>query len=103
MQLVKSCWVEINPCNGKAPILIGSIYRHPGANIEEFTKHLDDLIIKLQKRYQLYILGDMNIDFFKYNDYTQTEECLDMLHSNNNSPIITKPTRIILLIIWLFL
>ena len=94
MQLVESCWVEINPCNGNAPILIGSIYRHPGANIEEFTKHIDDLIIKLQKRYQLYILGDMNIDFFKYNHHTQTEEYLDMLHSNNNSPIITKPNSI---------
>ena len=36
----------------------------------------------------------MNIDFLKYNYHTQTEEYLDMLHSNNISPIITKPTRI---------
>ena len=48
MQLVELCWVEIDPCNGKAPIFIRSIHRHPGANIEEFTKHFDDLIIKLQ-------------------------------------------------------
>ena len=95
MQPFESCWVEIDPCNSKAHVLIGSIYRRPGANIEEFTKHLDDLIIKLKNRYQLYILGDMNIDFLKYNHHTQTEECLDMLHSNNISPIITKPTRII--------
>ena len=95
MQLVELCWVEIDPCNGKAPIFIRSIHKHPGANIEEFTKHFDDLIIKLQNRYQLYILGDMNIDFLKYNHHTQTEEYLDMLHSNNISPIITKPTRII--------
>ena len=47
VQLVKLCWVEINPYNGKAPILIGSIYRHPGAHVEEFTKYLDYLIIKL--------------------------------------------------------
>ena len=94
VQLVELCWVEINPYNGKAPILIGSIYRHPGALVEEFTKYLDYLIIKLQNRYQLYILGDMNIDFLKYNHHTQTEEYLDMLHSNNISPIITKPTRI---------
>ena len=94
MQLVESCWVEINPCNGKSPILIGSIYRHPGANMEEFAKQLDDLIKKVQNRYQLYILGDMNIDFLKYNSHALTEEYLDMLHSNNISPIITKPTRI---------
>ena len=36
----------------------------------------------------------MNIDFLKYNYHTQTEEYLDMLHSNNISSIITKPTRI---------
>ena len=34
------------------------------------------------------------VDFVKYNYHTQTEEYLDMLHSNNISPIITKPTRI---------
>ena len=89
MQLVESCWVEINPCNGKSPILIGSIYRHPGANIEEFAKQLDDLIKKVQNTYQLYILGDMNIDFLKYNSHALTEEYLDMLHSNN-----ILPTRI---------
>lgn len=94
MQLVESCWVEIGPYNGKAPLLISSIYRHPGANIEEFTKQLDDLIKELQNRYQLYILGDMNIDFVKYNHHAQTEEYLDMLHSNNILPIITKFTRI---------
>ena len=36
----------------------------------------------------------MNKDFLKYNHHTQTKEYLDMLHSNNISPIITKPTRI---------
>ena len=36
----------------------------------------------------------MNIDFLKYNHHAQTEEYLDMLHSNNISAIITKPTRI---------
>jgi len=46
MQLVESWWVEIDPCNGKAPILIGSIDRQPGVNIEEFAKQLDDLIKK---------------------------------------------------------
>ena len=36
----------------------------------------------------------MNIDFLKYNHHTQTQEYLNMLHSNNISPVITKPTRI---------
>ena len=39
MQLVESCWAEIDPCNGKSP-----------RNIEEFAKQLDDLIKKVQAR-----------------------------------------------------
>ena len=78
---------EVDTCNDKVPILlIGSMYRHPGANIEEFTKQLDDLINRLQNRYQLYILGDMNIDFLKYNSHSQTEKCLTLSIRGNLSP-----------------
>lgn len=95
MQLVESCWAEIDPCNGKAHVLIGCIYRHPSANIEEFTSQFDELIKRFnQNKYQLYILGDMNIDFLKYNIHSQTNDYLDMLYSNNLLPIITKPTRL---------
>ena len=41
-------------------------------------------------KYQLYILGDMNIDFFKCDSHPPTEAYLDMLYSNNLLPIITK-------------
>lgn len=95
MQLVESCWAEIDPCNGKAHVLIGCIYRHPSANIEEFTSQFDELIKRFnQNKYQLYILGDMNIDFLKYNIHSQTNDYLDMLYSNIILPIITKPTRL---------
>ena len=95
MQLVESCWVEIDPCNGKAHILIGCVYRHPGTNTEEFTQQLDDLIKKSQNRYQLYTLGDMNIlIILKCYSHAQTEEYLDMFHSNNIIlPIITIITN----------
>ena len=95
MQSVESCWIEIDPCNGKSHIVIGCIYRHPNANMEEFTNQLDEIMKQLQQRkYQVYILGDMNIDFLKYGTHTQTEEYLDMLYSNNFLPLITKPTRV---------
>ena len=45
-------------------------------------------------KYQLYILGDMNIDFLKCDSHPPTEAYLDMLYSNNLLPIITKPTRL---------
>ena len=65
VEMVESCWVEADPCNGKAQIaVIGCIYRHPSANIDDFTRKLDELITNLnRKKLKVYILGDTNIDF----------------------------------------
>ena len=47
VELVKSCWVKVNPCNGKAHVVIGYIYRHPSVHIDDFTRKLDELIKNL--------------------------------------------------------
>ena len=43
---------------------------------------------------EVYITGDINIDFFRYNTDNQTSEYLDMLLSFGYLPIISKSTRI---------
>ena len=55
-----------------------------------------DVTMKLfnPNKYQLYILGDMNIDLFKSDSHSPTEAYLDMLYSNNLLLIITTPTRL---------
>ena len=94
MDLVESCWVEIEGKNN-TKIMIGCIYRHPNANLPNFTTELQEILLKLnEQKYQSYIMGDFNIDFLKYNTHAQTEEYLDMLFLNNFQPLITKPTRI---------
>lgn len=95
MPLVESVWVEIDPCNNKRPIMVGSIYEHPSVNVGDFKDKLDEEIklFNLDK-YQLYVLGDMNIDFFKCSSHPPTEAYLDMLYSNNLLPVVTKPTRL---------
>ena len=50
VELVKSCWVEVDPCNGKAHIVIGCLYRHPSANIDDFTRKLDELMKNLNRK-----------------------------------------------------
>ena len=66
MSLVEFVWVEIATPKNKKPILVGYIYKHPGANIDEFNGKRDETINLFNpNKYQLYILGDMNIDFFK--------------------------------------
>ena len=76
-------------------IIVGCIYKHPKANIEKFTEQLEELLGQLnQSKYDIYLLGDFNIDFLKYDQHQSTEKYLDMLYSYNIIPIITKPTRI---------
>ena len=95
MPLVESVWVEIATPKNQKPILVGCIYKHPGANIDEFNGKLDETMKLFNpNKCQLYILGDMNIDFFKCDIHPPTEAYLDMLYSNNLLPIITKLTRL---------
>jgi hypothetical protein len=93
--LVESCWSEIISGKNKPSVVVGCNYRHPTANLQEFSSELDSIIKQLNtKKHEVIILGDMNIDFLKYSEHTNTEEYLDMLYLNNYIPLITKPTRI---------
>ena len=44
--------------------------------------------------YEVYIAGDINIDFYKYHSDKFTSEFLDMLFDLGYMPLITKATRI---------
>ena len=95
LPLIESCWVEIDSCNKQKHIMIGCIYKHPSANVDEFTTVLDKFLNQLNmNKYEVYILGDMNIDLLKHHTHLQTGRYLDMLYSHNLLPVITKPTRI---------
>lgn len=97
MELVESCWAQIDAGKGKKAIIIGCIYKHPTCNLEQFRSQVSDImIIKTlnPNKHEIYIFGDMNIDFFKCDVHFQTEEFLNMLFANNILPIITKPTRL---------
>ena len=77
MPLVESVWVEIATPKTHTPILVGCIYKHPGANIDEFNGKLDETMKLFNPNmYQLYIFGDINIDFFKCDSHSPTESDL---------------------------
>lgn len=93
MPQVESCWVELQTSSN--PIIVGCVYRHPHANLDDFSAQMEDIIKKFNDNKQIaYILGDFNIDFLKYVNHLPTENYINMLYSNNFYPIITKPTRI---------
>ena len=41
-----------------------------------------------------YLLGDLNIDLFKYDYHKTTSNFLDTMYSYNMFPLIVKPTRV---------
>ena len=79
----------------KPSIIVGCIYRHPSSNLDSFISQFENLIRSLnQSKHQIFILGNMNIDFLKVGSHSKTEDYLDVLYSSNLLPVITKPTRI---------
>ena len=74
MELVESCWSEIINDN-KPNIIVGCIYRHPTANMSDFTLDLEAIVKNLnEKKQTIYILDDINIDFLKYGNHSNTED-----------------------------
>ena len=61
--------------------------------MEEFTPKFDEFLKKLNpNKYDMYIMGDVNIDLLKCHSHQQTERYLDMIYSFDILPVITKPT-----------
>ena len=91
----ESCWIEILR-EHKPSINVRFIYRHPSSNHDGFTSKLDNLIRFLtQSKRQVFILGDMKIDFLKVGSHSKTQDYLDMFwYSSNLLPVITKRIRI---------
>ncbi len=60
MPLVESCWCEI--ISGKnlagSDIIVGCSYRHPSANLSDFTLELEGIIKNVSEKNQhIYITG----------------------------------------------
>ena len=91
---IELCWVEIRRKKLKS-VVIGCIYRHPSNDRQHFLETLREQLENLNnKGKEVFILGDINVDFLKYNYDNQTSEYLDMLLDQGFRPLITKATRL---------
>ena len=72
--------------------VIGVMYRPPNSNIVMFNEKLNDILSQISHM-PCYIIGDYNIDLLKHDSHLQTEQFLDVMHSNSLIPMIYKPTR----------
>ena len=92
-----TCWVDITVNSQK--VLIGCLYRSPGANISFYDK-LKTLIEPIWiKRNKFMLLGDINIDLISKRNNTEDSEeppyrFRMLLNTLNMKNVIKKRTRI---------
>ena len=94
---MESIFIEIDKdifrtnCN----IVIGLIYRTPDSSVDVFNERISDILNTVCKEHKIfYCIGDLNIDFFKYDVHKPTSAMLDTIYACNVFPLITKPTRV---------
>ena len=91
---VESCWIEITS-KKEQNIIIGCVYRHPHSHIGSFHEAMKERLQDLNSTgNQVFILGDININFLQYCHGNRTADYLDMLLDSGFMPVITKATRI---------
>ena len=90
---LESAFIEVIN-HQKSNIIIGSIYRHPSMDLDDFNKkYLNIILEKVSKEQKsVYRLGYFSVNLLNYNDHTPTNEFLDSLASNSVTPYILQPT-----------
>ena len=80
----------------KNNIIIGSIYRHPSMELQEFNdNYLNPLLDKItEENKKIFIMGDFNVDLMKTDTDFNTSQFFDTMTSNLMVPHIIYPTRI---------
>ena len=82
----------------KKQVIIGVVYRpntYPYADLQLFMDTMNQIQSKLSSENKdVYIMGDMNIDFLKFNSHPKTGEYLENIFLHGFIPLISKPTRI---------
>ena len=92
----ETLWIEVEKCD-KLPrqTLIGVIYRVPGTDPEPLNKYLDITLKIINKsNYDVYHMGDYNLDLIKHETHHHTSEFVDINLARELLPTITKPTRV---------
>ena len=87
----ESTFVTLKPSN----INVGIIYRTPDSNASDFLSHFEVALQSLQNaRQQFILLGDFNLDLFKFSSDPMVTEFVNMIFEYSGIPVITKPTRV---------
>ena len=92
---LESTFIEIiNP--GKKNILIGSIYRHPSMDLNDFNEnYLTKFMLNvINKNKNIFLMGDFNTDLLQMDKNSAISTFFDIMSSELFVPCIIFPTRI---------
>jgi len=85
------------PHNQSKKVVVGTIYRPPRDNVEnyrQFIEDLEELLSNFQRlNCEVILSGDFNIDLLKLHDRSVIHEYFETCVSNGFIPKITMPTR----------
>ena len=86
---LETIFVEVT--NTPEPVLVGSIYRPPNGNFNEFYREMEAILTKIGKT-KSYIMGDYNIDLFTRED-SRKHQFEELVFSSGFAPIISTATH----------
>ena len=87
----ESIAVEIKNNKGKNFLCI---IHHPNTDVSNFMDYLESTFSKVnQQKYQVFLLGDFNIDLLQYESLSYTNDFLNTMSSNSFLTYIHQPTR----------
>ena len=89
----ESIWIEIKNKKGKN-FLCGCVYRHPNTDIPNFHDHIESLKRLDKNKYNVFIMGDFNIDLLQYESNSHTNDFINSVISHSFLPYIHQPTRV---------
>ena len=95
---LETTFIEVILPKQKRNLVVGTIYRHPCMDKDEFnTQYLPKLLSNIKKEIKhkdFVLMGDFNIDLLNYTTDNTVAEFLDKMCSSSLLPQITHPTRI---------
>ena len=88
-------WIKITCPITNNIFIIGTIYRHPTTNVQNFLDCLNLMLMKLNDTNKhFFILGDININTSPRQISSSGSDYINMLHSYGVASVIDKPPRI---------
>ena len=90
-------WLEIDNSHetNKKNLILGTIYRRPGSDIEIFNSKLSEILdVISSENKNITFTGDFNIDIIKSGTHGLTNQFMEINFSHSMNPLISRPTRV---------